>query len=438
MGKLGGRRVRRHPHARPGCEPPRGGDPAEVQWLRTNVHPQRQTGYAAVRVRVPGGDLSPLQLRGLAILLRDHAGNTTRIGVDQSLLLRFVPVDRLRQLRVGLLELGLGQSNASGLGDTVTCPGSDTCKLGITSPRSVNRLMLPQLDALARHPRLEKLRIHISGCPNSCAQHQIADIGFFGTAKTQGAHAAPHFALLLGGLAGGQPAPGALRLGSGFGIPIIKLPARHIGAAVERLCALYLKEAAEGEVFGAFARRMGRAGVKALLEDLRAIPSIEEAPEHYRQPEHDEPFAVVRGVGECAGEVVTLADMLLARADQAADLAADAMEAEQEATAAVLAAHEAFRLAGQALISLDGLENPKEYDLVSEFRSRFYESGRIFEGVGHYFLAAAEEEPDQVDGDRLRRLVVEAGLFVEEAHSILAKLRRPAPRMTRAAQLVAK
>ena len=179
-------------------------DPDEAQWLRTNVLRQRQAGYAAVRVRVPRGDLQPAQLRSLADILRSHSGDTLRIAADQSLVIRFVPFDRLRAVRDALRAIGLGKSRASGLGDTVTCPGADSCKLGITSPRAIARHMEPVLDRLAENPRLEQLRVKISGCPNSCAQQQTADIGLFGAARTVESQTAPHYILFVGGRPGGH------------------------------------------------------------------------------------------------------------------------------------------------------------------------------------------------------------------------------------------
>ena len=61
---------------------------------------------------------------------------------------------------------------------------------------------------------------------------------------------------------------------------------------------------------------------------------------------------------------------------------------------------------------------------VQAFRERFYDSGRFYEGVGHYFLDGSQLDAP-IDADRLRRLVVEAGLFVEEAHTVVGKLANP-------------
>ncbi len=402
---------------------PQGRTPAQAQWLRTNVLKQKQPGYAAVKVRVPTGDLSPGQLRGLAQLLRAHTGDTLRVGADQSLRIRWVSTDKLLDVYEALSQLDLASPRAGGLGDTVTCPGADTCKLGITSPRSVARRMQPILDEIALEPRLEHLRIHISGCPNSCAQHQIGDIGLFGSGRTVGGRTVPHYALMLGGLQGGV-SPQGTKLGSGFASPFAKLPAANVGEAVRRITTLFLNEGLDGEAFGAFARRVGRKRVQELLGDLTSVPSFDAAPHFYTEfGKEQESFEVKRGVGECAGEIVDLADLLLAEADREADKAVALFEDGGERGPVVTATWAAFDIAARAMLSTEGLTNPRAFDTVEAFRAHFYDSGRIFEGVGHYLLEAAAEDTSAVDDDRIRRRVNEAALFVEEAHNIINRLR---------------
>ena len=280
----------------PGPEWPVPRDKEEAAWLRTNVYRQAQAGYAAIKVRVPTGDLTPAQLRGIAALAREHTGDTVRIGVDQSLYIRYVPTDRLPLVRDALLLLGLGEARAGGLGDTVTCPGASTCKLGITTPRALAGELQPLLNRLALHPRLESLRIHVSGCPNSCATHQIADIGFFGAARAVGGVTAPHFVMLLGGEMDGR-GPGEKR-GDGLGTAVIKLPARRVPEAVEVLLNEFLADAGETERFPEWTRRRGRAELLALLKPFQKIAPPTERPDLYTEFGQEEAaFTVRRGRG---------------------------------------------------------------------------------------------------------------------------------------------
>lgn len=406
-------------------ELPYGRSDADDRWLRSNVILQKQPGYATVRVRVPRGDLAPDQLRGVARLLREHTGDNLRIGLDQSLFIRFVPFDRLLPLRQGLSLLGLGMARAGVLGDTVTCPGADTCKLGITSPRALARTIQTTLDRLAEDPRLANIRIHVSGCPNSCAQHQIADIGLFGATRSVSGHASPHYMLVLGGRAGGAPRPELVKLGelgSGFGNMVTKIPAHRVAEAIELLCELYLAEAGEGEEYGAFWRRIGFPRIKQLIKPLQELPKPEAAPWFFREPGSEERFRVVRGQGECAGAAVLGFDLLLADAEAAAEEATEILEGSGPAEQVTVQARVAMQYAARALLAYDGLEIEEPDAVARAFQERFYDSGRIFEGVGYYFLDADARGNTSVSGDRLRRLVVESGLFVAEAQSILAKL----------------
>jgi sulfite reductase (ferredoxin) len=392
--------------------------PALETWIRTNTTPQSQSGYRAVKIRVPQGDLGPVQLRGLAALLREHTGDTLRIGPDQSLVLRWVPSDRLAAVQQSLAHLGLDSSRAGGLGDTVTCPGADSCKLGITSPRAMGRSLESTLDRLAQDPRLERLRIHISGCPNGCAQHQVADIGFFGAARTVGGVTAPHYVLLLGGLAGGT---GGETHGAAFGTTVIKIPAARLHEAIERILDLYLQEGLADANFGVFARRLGRGTFKILLQDLTELPSFEEQPEAYREPGSSVEFALKRGKGECAGAMVDQVDLLLAEADREADTAVQIHELLGDSGRRP--AEGAMLLAARALLASEEIYEADPDRVESAFRERFYDNGRIFEGVGYYFLQAQAERTGELSAARVARLVVEAGLFVEEIHGLVIRLR---------------
>lgn len=404
----------------PGASFPEGRNKDETRWLRTNLIRQADSGYAVVKVRVPRGDLSPDQLRKLAALLRKEVGDTTRIGPDQALYIRWVSWDRLLALREGLEAIGLGGAHAGGIADPVTCPGADTCKLGITSPRSVARQIQERLDGMTEDPRVENLRIHISGCPNSCATHQIADIGFFGAARKKDGMTAPYFVLMLGGYEGGVSPDGSL--GGGFASAAVKVPAYRMADVVERLVDAYLTQSNPEDSFSAFANQLTRAEYKELLGDLTELPSYEEAPEYYREHGSEEDFTVRRGVGECAGEIVHLSDLLMADADREADQAHDIMESNGDIAIVRDHARTAMIKAALALLATEGMTNPDEFDVLEAFKTQFYETGRIFEGVGHYFIEALSESPDAVQGDRLRRLVTETVLFVEEAHTILSKM----------------
>lgn len=218
--------------------------PGFETWRRTNVMAQRQAGFYAAYVTVPGGDLTAAQFRALAALLRHFPGVELRTVITQDLVLRWVSEAWLPALYAKLAEADLGRPGAHGIGDVVGCPGADTCNLAVTYS---HRLALELTRQLAERPDvaladdLRDVTIKISGCPNSCGQHHIATIGLYGAARKVGERQVPFYQLLLGG-----------RTHNGevtFARPIMRIPARQVPEAIFRLVDAYRSERRDGESF---------------------------------------------------------------------------------------------------------------------------------------------------------------------------------------------
>jgi sulfite reductase beta subunit-like hemoprotein len=261
----------------------------------SNVRAQRQAGFSTVQVAVPRGDLSPEQFRGLADLMRDFTGGYARTTVHQNLLLRWVRDESVYDAWRRLLDLGLGDSGADEITDVVSCPGTDSCKLGITSSMGLNgavreRIREMQLD----DPLTKKIHIKMSGCPNGCSQHHIANIGFYGASIKVGEHTNPAYVAHVGGrYEGGEVAYGA-RLK-------VRLPAKRVPDAVERWIRQYEAGREDGEEFNAFVERVGTTALEDEVREL-AMP-VEfnlENMNHFMDWSRKEPFQVIRGEGECA------------------------------------------------------------------------------------------------------------------------------------------
>ena len=155
--------------------------PGYDAWRRTNLFRQKQEGFYTVFVRLPLGDITPEGLRALAGIAEAYAGEV-RSAISQNLLLRFVPEEALGGLYEALLEAGLAHAEAQTLLDITRCPGADTCNLAITRSRGLAQALEEHLVhlPLAQDPQVKAISVKISGCPNSCGQHHIADIGFYG------------------------------------------------------------------------------------------------------------------------------------------------------------------------------------------------------------------------------------------------------------------
>jgi sulfite reductase beta subunit-like hemoprotein len=272
------------------------GDGREFQrFVSSNVRPQRQAGFSTVQVHVVRGDLTPEQLRGLAGIMRDFTGGYARTSVQQNVVLRWVREESLYDVWQRLLQLDLGEAGADEIADVTSCPGTDSCKLGITSSMGLNqaireRLVQMQID----DPLTQRVHIKMSGCPNGCSQHHIANIGFYGASIKVGDRQMPAYIAHIGGHYENGDVVFGQRLK-------VRFPARRVPDAVERWLRHYQENRQEGEEFNAFAERVGTPELEAIVKDL-SMP-VEFSLENMQQFidwSRSEPFQVVRGEGECA------------------------------------------------------------------------------------------------------------------------------------------
>src|SRR6478736_7354870 len=177
------------------------GDLSEFErFSAANVAEQKQDGFVTVEVKVTRGDLTPEQLRGLAEITRIYSGGYARTTVQQNLVLRWVRDEAVYDVWRALAELGLGETGSREIEDVVSCPGTDSCKLGITSSMGLNEAVQERLEQMqVSDPLSRQIHIKMSGCPNGCAQHHVADIGFYGASIKVGEHTIPAYIPHVGG-----------------------------------------------------------------------------------------------------------------------------------------------------------------------------------------------------------------------------------------------
>jgi len=275
---------------------PNGDRTAFDRFLGANVQPQRQEGFVTVTVKVTRGDLSPDQLRGLAAVMRDFCGGSARTTVDQNLVLRWVREESAYDVWQRLVALELGDAGADEVTDVVSCPGTDSCKLGITSSMGLNKAIEERVAAMEiDDPLTKRIHIKMSGCPNGCGQHHIGNIGFYGASIRLGEHTVPAYIAHLGGRYEGGDVAYGQRLK-------VRLPAKRVPDAVERWIRHYEDNRNEGEPFNAFVDRVGTAEFEELVRRDLALPpefSLESMAE-FMDWSRDVPFEVIRGEGECA------------------------------------------------------------------------------------------------------------------------------------------
>ena len=395
-----------------------------VRWRQTNVYRQRQPGFAAVSITLPLGDLSAEQMRQLANICRRYVKDTIRTTVEQNILLRWVHEVDLPALHRDLQAIGLAEPGAQSIVDVTACPGTDTCKLGIASSRGLAAVLRQRLAAknLQYDETIKDLRIKVSGCFNSCGQHHLAEIGFYGVGRTVGNYKVPHFRLILGGRWSGN--------GEDFGLSIGAIPSKRIPETVDRLLDCYLREHRTSEDFSTFVARIGKKEIKTMLQDLMQVPSHELDRSFYVDWGDAREFTIGDiGVGECAGEVVSLTDFAIAAAENEvfeAQLFLDegigsARRAADKALAAMLTA-------ARGLIQMQNPDVGDDPEIVlAEFRRRFYDTQLFFDPFAggkfaRLIFQAFEARAQPATAELAHRRVEESQLFIEAAHACHARL----------------
>lgn len=387
------------------------------RWYATNVYHQRQAGYATVTVYLPLGDLTSRQMIDLADIARKYVGDTVRTTIEQNIVLRWVPESDLPALYEDLRKINLGDPGAGSIVDITACPGTDTCKLGIASSRGLAGELLTRLNVQsATLPEaVQDLKIKISGCFNSCGQHHVSDIGFYGNSRKVGNYRVPFFQVVLGG----QWQENAGSYGSGIG----SVPSKAIPDVLDAITKRYAAERTRGETFQSWVARVGKRELRELIRPFMDTPPIHERPDYFSDWGDPRTFTLDDlGVGECAGEVVSLFEMEVTVAESEAFEAQVAIsEGDYERADAL--AYRAMVLAARALLrsKLPNIgDDPSE--IVDAFRTHFYDTKLFFDRFAkgkfaRYLFERHENGNENLNPDRATAVVEEAQLFIEAAHA---------------------
>jgi sulfite reductase (ferredoxin) len=266
--------------------------PGYLAWRSSSVIDQRQEGYAAVYLRLLLGDITSSQMRDLGKILSRFGDGTVRLTVDQNILMPWVDKKSLPALFAALHEIGLTKTEVHTARDVTSCPGAESCNLAVTSSRNVGRAIeerLSEANVAEASGAAAGTTIKVSGCPNSCGQHHIADIGWHGAVKAVGGTTYPMYQLHLGG---GVDASGAR-----FGRQVVKVVARRVPEAVAALIKLFETDHTEGEKPADFYRRVDPKRVVAVLGEIASVPP---SAGEEKDIGEETGFEVAIGAGECA------------------------------------------------------------------------------------------------------------------------------------------
>jgi sulfite reductase (ferredoxin) len=393
-----------------------------VRWRETNVVAQRQPGYVMATITLPLGDLTSEQARALADIARRFTGDTLRTTAEQNLLLRWVSEADLPEVYSALERFQLAEPGAGTISDITACPGTDTCKLGISSSRALGAELSRELRAagLDRDPNAKHLHIKASGCFNACGQHHVADLGFIGVSRNVGGRRVPHFQLVVGG-------QWTNNAGS-YGLAIGAVPSKRVPEVVQRLTERYAKERREGELFADFVNRIGKKTIRALVEEMQRMPSYEQDPSQYSDWGDPREYTISdMAEGECAGEVVPYVEVELAAAEREI-FESQVLLDEGNLSGASARALSAMLRGARALTREKSASVGTEADeIVAEFKKHFYDTQLFFDPFAggkfaHYLFRAQEERGQPATAEVAHQLIEEATLFVDAAHECYTRM----------------
>jgi sulfite reductase (ferredoxin) len=376
------------------------------------VRPQKQTDYSSVIVKLPLGDFTPKQGRGVADIMREITGDALRFTADQNIVLRWVPNGDLPVVFARLGALGLAEPGAETISDITSCPGTDTCKLGISSSRGLAGELRKQLKVIGNPT--DDLHVKCSGCFNSCGQHHVADIGFLGVSRVVAGRRVPHFQLVVGGEWTNNA--------GAYGLAIGAIPSKNVPKVLQALTTAFTEQKKEGEKFREWIDRFGKREVKKLVDPFTDVPPYDVDPSFYTDWGDPREYTIGDiGVGECAGEVVLGAEMGLSAAERELFEAQVLLEENQPQQAS----ERAYRAMLQAARAITRDVNPnlseEPNEVVSEFKKNLVDTGLFQESAAakasQYLLRAHAEGLGDGSKESAHQLIEEGQMFVEAAHA---------------------
>ncbi len=342
-------------------------DPFRFQlWKNTNVFKQKQENYYAVYVRVPNGNISSHTSRRLIDKLKDVIADDVRITINQGLQLRFIKAEHLEYVYSVLDQEGLGAAGFGSVADVTSCPGTDTCNLGISNSTSTALVLSEVIEE--EFPEFlynKELAIKISGCMNSCGQHGMASIGFHGSSMKAKGQILPALQVLIGG--------GVLGSGEGrIADKVLKVPSKRAPDVIRKVLNDYKTNANEGESFLQYSHRNGERYYYELLKPLASLETLQA--EDYIDWGQEEKFVTAIGVGECAGVMIDLVATLILEAEEKIAASEECLAGNKWADG-IYNAYSAQIHTAKALLLQNGVQCNTQHGILKDFDTHFSDKG---------------------------------------------------------------
>ena len=337
-------------------------------WKQSNVFAQKQTGLFAIGIKVRLGDFYTDKARILADLIKEYAQDELRLTIRQGILIRGVQEALLPFFYEKLSELGFADIGYDSTLDITSCPGTDTCNLGIASSTGLARELENTLrNEFPKYVHNKDISIKISGCMNACGQHSIAQIGFYGMSMKKGALVIPAFQVLLGG--------GTLGDGNGrFADKVIKIPSKKGPDALRILINDYEDNRNNENTFNEYYLKKGKSHFYNLLKPLADISEVDK--DIFIDWGHSESYIKAIGVGECAGVVIDLVSTLFFETEEKLENAKLDLEAEKWSDS-IYHSYSSIINTAKAVLIGENIKTNTQAGIVKDFDQYFVESGLI-------------------------------------------------------------
>jgi sulfite reductase (ferredoxin) len=338
------------------------------QWLATNVFGQKQKDFYGVYIKVPVGDIPTDVARKLVAAIKPYVADEIRITQNQGLLLKYVRKEALPALYAGLHALDLATPGFDSLADVTTCPGTDTCNLGISNSMTMAKVLedviYNEYEDLIYN---REIKIKISGCMNSCGQHGLAHIGFHGSSLKAGNKVLPSVQVMLGG--------GTVGNGEGRAAErVIKVPSKRATDALRYVLDDYKANSVSDETFHAYYDRQGKDHFYRLLKPLADLTTLTD--DEFVDWGHQETYVSAIGVGECAGVIIDLVATLLFESEEKLGWADGSYNKGLWADA-IYHSYNTMVSAAKALLLDKGVNSSTQTGVIKEFDNNYVATGEF-------------------------------------------------------------
>ncbi len=359
-----------------------------LDWKKTNVYTQKQKGFYAVQIRILKGDIDAVRARKLAAIVKKYASNDIRLSINQGAILKFIRPQYLPQVFTELDSIDLAEPGFDTLADVTSCPGTDTCALGVTNSMAL-AVELEKLikEKFPQYLDETNIKMKISGCMNSCGQHMVASIGFHGSSIKKRPLVIPAMQIVLGG---GIDQNGIACVAE----KVIKLPTKRILKAVSYLLEDYETNSEDGQYFNQYYQSKGKIYFYDLLKPLANVEDILES--EFIDWGEDEAYVQEIGVGECAGASYDVIGTILNDAKEKIEESNISLKSEKWADA-IFQSYTASVIAAKALLLGADVKCNTHIGIINDFQKHFIEPGLIpqIDDFHNYIFQINKYEPKE-------------------------------------------